>query len=169
MLLNTVSKESCISVRQMHLVLFMSLAISFRKCSFNDYFVFKVLFNIYFFFTLSPLWLIVKSVLCVPKCSVNVHLVNYLPFHHFAPHSCYAFEEAYLPGRRAFISMLTSCPVVESQLQAELLSLTWQFTSSVIVFKSGVYLEIIVIKSADPHKWHFNPQRSFEGVLVRFF
>lgn len=49
MLLNTVSKESCISVRQMHLVLFMSLAISFRKCSFNDYFVFKVLFNIFFY------------------------------------------------------------------------------------------------------------------------
>lgn len=81
-------------------------------------------FLILFFFTLSPLWLIAKSVLCVPKCSVNIHLVNYLPFYHFAPHSCCAFEEAYPPGGHAFISMLTSCPVVESQLQAKLLPLT---------------------------------------------
>lgn len=76
---------------------------------------------------------------CLSAAGVNIHLVNYQPLHHVAPYSCYAFEKAYLPGRHAFISMLTCCPVLQSQLQAELLSLVEQFTFSVMVSKSVVF------------------------------
>lgn len=74
------------------------------------------------------------------KCSRSEHSPCKLSAsHHVAPYSCYAFEKAYLPGRHAFISMLTSCPVLQSQLQAELLSLVEQFTFSVMVSKSVVF------------------------------
>lgn len=71
---------------------------------------------------------------------MNIHLVNYQPLHQVAPHSCYAFAKAYQPGRHAFISMLRSCPVLQNQLQAELLSAVEQLTSSVIVSKNEIFI-----------------------------